>query len=339
MSMEWLGRLVRLMLVFRALTLLITLVELPPGQRTPAVGVAVGAAALVTYVPLRRWDRIGPSLARHPLYLAGEVLLATLILAAAGARSSFFFFTLGTAALAGIIYGRRGAIPFTALLMAAYELVALEGLPSLHPLHDPQSIVFAPLLYPVAVAAGVAAREMVERGVATEALLYERTEALAGERERLRVARELHDSLAKTVEGLSMTALALPLRCERNPTAAAQLARQLADDAALAAREARALMSDLRGTGDLGLPLSAAVRGKVQTFAQRAGIDVDLMDPDGEFDRAADRLDSRAAHELLRILGEALVNAERHGHASAVTVSVGVEDDRLLVTVVDEGDG
>ncbi len=73
---------------------------------------------------------MGRSISRHPLYLAAEVLLATLILAAVGARSPFFFFTLGTAALAGVMYGRRGALPFSALLIAAYELVALEGLPS-----------------------------------------------------------------------------------------------------------------------------------------------------------------------------------------------------------------
>ena len=71
-------------------------------------------AALVSYVPLRHWDRIGRTVSRHPAYLAVEVLIATLILAAAGARSPFFYFTLGTAALAGVVYGRRGAIPFSA---------------------------------------------------------------------------------------------------------------------------------------------------------------------------------------------------------------------------------
>ena len=141
---DWLGRLVRVLLVFRALILLITVLLLPPAQRTPAVGVLAILAAVISYVPLRYWPRIGPSVSRHPMYLAVEVLIATLILAAAGARSSFFFFTLGTAALAGVVYGRRGAIPFSLLLIAAYEFVAYEGLPNNHPLHDAQSIVFAP---------------------------------------------------------------------------------------------------------------------------------------------------------------------------------------------------
>lgn len=338
-SVAWLGRLVRLVLVFRALTLLITLVLLPSPQRTPVVGLVVIAAALMMYVPLRRWDRIAVSLARHPLYLAGEVLLATLILAAAGVRSSFFFFTLGTAVLAGIIYGRRGAIPFSALLMAAYELVAVEGLPTMHPHLDAQTIGFSPLLYPAAVAAGVAAREMVERGVATEALLHERTEALVGERERLRVARELHDSLAKTVEGLSMTALALPTRCERNPSSAAQLARQLAADAAQAAREARALMSDLRGNPADSLSLGLAISSQAEAFARRSGIGVEVLDPSGGLDRADGMVEPRARHELLRIVGEALVNAERHGQAKRVTLTVRAQDDTLNLSVDDDGCG
>ena len=93
---------------------------------------------------------------------------------------------------------------------------------------------------------GVTARELIQRGVQAEVLLRDRTEALSAERERLRVARELHDSLAKTVEGLAMTASVLPARCRRDPAAAAELAQLLAADARQAALEARMLMSDLR---------------------------------------------------------------------------------------------
>jgi signal transduction histidine kinase len=331
---DWIGRLVRLLLVFRALILLITVLLLPPAQRTFGVGVLTIAAAALSYIPLRYWSRIGPSISRHPIYLAVEVLIATLILAAAGARSSFFFFTLGTAALAGVVYGRRGAIPFSALLIAAYELVANEGLPSGHPLHDAQSVVFAPLLYPIAVIAGIAARELVERGVRVEAELRNQTEALGAERERLRVARELHDSLAKTVEGLAMTASVLPARCARDPSAAAELARGLAEDARRAAVEARALMSDLRPAAS-ELPLAQAVRERAEGFAERAGIEVEVScEIDG-----IPKLSTAGAHELLRILGEALANAVRHGGATRVLVSLGLEPDDMVLRVADDGRG
>ena len=332
---EWIGRLVRVLIVFRSLVLLITILLLPTSQRKPVAGIAVILAAAISYVPLRHWPRIARSVSRHPAYLALEVLLATLILAAVGARSPFFFFTLGTAALAGVIYGRRGAFPFSALLMAAYELVALEGFPTMHPLHDAQSILFAPLLYPAAVLAGVAAREMVERGVETESLLRERTEALATERERLRVARELHDSLAKTVEGLAMSAGALPRRCERDPAVAAALARTLAEDAKQAALEARALMSDLRPSTGLERPLADTLRARAESFAERSETPVRFLD-------AGDRHEQptlATKHELLRILGEALVNAARHGHASEITVSLNGGPGEVCLSVSDNGDG
>ncbi len=338
MGGEWIGRLVRVLIVFRTLVLLITVLSLPRTNRTPVVGLAVILAAVVSYLPLRHWRRVASSLSRHPTYLALEVLLATLILAAAGAHSPFFYFTLGTAVLAGVIYGRRGAIPFSALLMAAYELVALEGFSTSHQVHDVQSLVFAPLLYPAAIAAGIAAREMVERGVETEALLREQREDLAAERERLRVARELHDSLAKTVEGLAMSASMLPTQVERSPAAATASSRQLAEDARQAASEARVLMSNLRPSRGIEVPFADAVRRDAEGFAQRSGAVVRVVSS-GELDRAGVRLAPATRHELLRILGEALRNGVRHGGAANLTVSLEENGDGLLLSVSDDGCG
>jgi signal transduction histidine kinase len=332
-DMEWLGRLVKVLVVFRSLVLLITAASLPGSEHTPLIAVLVLAAVVISYVPLRHWSRIAPSLSRHPAYLALEVALAMGILAAAGVRSPFLYFTLGTAALAGVIYGRRGAIPFSLLLMSCYELVALGGASPAEQVHDRQLFVLVPLLYPLAVVAGVAAREVVQRGVTTELLLRERTEALAGEQERVRVARELHDSLAKTVEGLAMTASVLPARCERNPRAAAELARELAADARQAALEARALMSDLRPAGESKLSLVGAVRGRAESVAQRSGVNVEVLD-EGDEELPADR-----QHELLRIVGEAMLNAVRHGGAGNLTVSVRADAGETALTVADDGCG
>ncbi len=334
-SAAWTERFIRLLLVFRGLVLFITLVTLPSAQRTPIVGLAVIAAAIMTYVPLRHWRRVSRSVERHPVYLFVEVALATLILAAAGAHSAFFYFTLGTAVLAGVIYERRGAIPFSALLIAVYEFVALEGLPTLHPHHDAQTIVFAPLLYPLALAAGIAARELIERGVATESLLRDRTEALSAERERIRVARELHDSLAKTVEGLAMTASVLPGRCARDPVSAASVAQQLAADARQAAIEARALMSDLRPGDAAELPLAEALRRQAEGFAERFGVGLRV---DGDVGPSID-FPAEEKHEILRILGEALTNACRHGGAERVNVALENHGSALVMRIADDGRG
>lgn len=331
---QWTGRLVRLLLVFRTLVLLITVLFMSRKQHTGVVAVTVLVAALMTYVPLRRWDQIARSVGRHPLYLTLEVLFAGAMLAIAGANGVFFYYTLATAALAGAIYGRRGVLPFSILLIGIYEVVALEGLPSLHPLHGVQNLAWIPALYPLAIGAGVAAQELIMRGAQTEILLRERTETLSAEQERLRVARELHDSLAKTVEGLAMTASILPKRCERDPAGAAKLARTLSDDARQAALEARALMSGLRPAGTAELPLPEALRKRAEGLAERFGVKVDCNIPVG-----TPNLPAAHTHELLRILAEAFANAVSHGRATGIAVRLHHDDAGVRMTVADNGSG
>jgi signal transduction histidine kinase len=335
-ALDWTGRLVRLLVVFRSLVLFVTLLDISARQRTFDVGLAVVVAAVLSYVVLRHWDRVGPTLSRHPAYLAVEVVVATFVLAAAGVRSPFFYYTLGTAALAGIVYGRRGAIPFSALLVCAYEFVALEGFPSLHADYGPGTTLLAPLLYPVAIGCGIVARDLVQRGAQSELALRERTQALGAEQERLRVARELHDSLAKTVEGLAMSASMLPARCVRNPALAARQAQMLAEDARQAALEARMLMADLRPQTADDQSLQTALEVRVAAFAERAGVDVAI---DGPATAIGDQLQPGEVHEVLRIVSEALTNAATHGGARRIRLLIDDDPDGMAITVSDDGDG
>jgi signal transduction histidine kinase len=336
-SNDWVGRLVRVIVVFRTFVLLVTLITLPSRDYRPVVATAMVAAALISWLPIRHWDRISATVSRHPAYLAVEILISAFVLAAGGVRGPFFYFTLGTAVLAGVIYGRRGAFPFSALLISVYQLVLIEGLPSGHPQLDAQTVLFAPLLYPLAVAAGITARDMIERGARAEGLLHQRTVALGAERERLRVARELHDSLAKTVEGLAMSASVLPSRCTRDPGEAAELARGLVVDARQAALEARMLMADLRPGAAAAQSLHDALRARVRTFAERAGVEVELTDRSRS---ANGRLSQPDIHELLRIVGEGMTNAVTHGQATRLEVAL--HDDvngELIVNIIDNGGG
>jgi signal transduction histidine kinase len=168
-------------------------------------------------------------------------------------------------------------------------------------------------------------------------MLAFRTGEIAVQNERLRVAREMHDSLAKTVEGLSMMASALPARCERDPMSAAALARQLSADARQAAVEARALMTGLRPTADASLPLVQLIGTRVDEFAQRSGVTARFICPDRIAE--ADGPPPEAHHEILRILGEALINAERHGHARNVTVTLRAGDAGWSLSIADDGAG
>ena len=139
----WLESACKGILTFRAGILLITVVALwgDDGDRTlPAAAILV--AAVTTAIPLRYWDRVGPTLVRHPAYLAAELVLATLILLLTGVNSPFFYYTLGSALLGGIVYGWAGAGLFSVMLIGVYiwvvsvrdEEAATLVMPAFYPL-------------------------------------------------------------------------------------------------------------------------------------------------------------------------------------------------------------
>ena len=190
-----------------------------------------------------------------------------------------------------------------------------------------------PVLYAIVAAAGAGARSMLDRQAAAEARLAAQERHTATEAERARLARDMHDSLAKTVSGIGFAALALARRIERDPAGAAGEARRLAEDARLATREARELITGLRQDDGRALPLPAAVRAEAESWGETSGVAVEVVVEEvGE-------LDAVAARELEWILREALRNAERHAHASNVQVRLRTLGGRAVLTVADDGEG
>ncbi len=316
----WLESACKGILTFRAGILLMTVVALwgENGDRTlPAVAILM--AAITTAIPLLFWDRVGPALVRHPGYLAAELVLATLILLMTGVNSPFFYYTLGSALLGGLIYGWPGAALFSVMLIGVYFWVVNVR-------DEEAATLVMPAFYPLIAAAGAALRGLLDRQAETES-------ELASQSERARLARDMHDSLAKTVSGMGFAALALARRIERDPEGAAEEARRLAEDARQATREAREIIVGLRSDAGEQLPLDAALQAEARRWAESTGVRVELMVEEvGE-------LHPVAARELEWILREALGNVERHARAGLVTVRLRRLGGRAVLTVIDDGQG
>jgi signal transduction histidine kinase len=316
----WLESACKGILTFRAGILLITVVALwgENGDRTlPAAAILV--AAITTAIPLRYWDRVGPTLVRHPAYLAAELVLATLILLLTGVNSPFFYYTLGSALLGGIVYGWAGAALFSVMLIGVYFWVVSVR-------DEEAATLVMPAFYPLIAAAGAGLRGLLDRQAETES-------ELASQSERARLARDMHDSLAKTVSGMGFAALALARRIERDPAGAAEEARRLAEDARQATREAREIIVGLRSDAGERLPLSAALQAEARRWSAASGVQVSLIIEEvGE-------LHPVAARELEWILREALGNVDRHARASRVTVRLRRLGGRAVLTVADDGAG
>lgn len=323
--------LVRGLLNLRFLLLLVTIVLLGRGTVESAwVTAVITAAALASFVPLWFWHVLAPSMLRHPSWLALDVLTAVCIVIATGAEGPFLHFTLTTAALSGLLQGRRGALFTSIALVGGYFGVLLLRA------DDPsgatfQALIGAPALYPMAAAAAAGVRALLDRQVETERALTRAHERIAASRERARLARELHDSLSKTLHGIALSAATLQGWAARGElNRAADTAGAVVQAARTAAGEARALIGDLRDDR-LDRSLDRSLREYARSWSAETGVQV-VVDAEGLED-----LEPNARYELFSIFKESLRNVVRH--AQAGSVRIGLRGDRSGVTLVVADDG
>lgn len=155
----------------------------------------------------------------------------------------------------------------------------------------------------------------------------------AQEKERQRIARELHDSTGQILTALGLGLAATAEQLERNPQLAA---RQLAEMRALCAQaldDLHHLLADLRPTVLDNLGLVAALRGQLHAVEKRSGIQTRLIVTGKR------RLPSDMETTIFRIAQEAITNVIKHAGASRVEVAMTFETQRLLLQVSDNGVG
>jgi len=78
----------------------------------------------------------------------------------------------------------------------------------------------------------------------------------------------------------------------------------------------------------------SATRWYAEGFAKRSGIQVDL-----QLEAIAERLPRETELALFRVLQEALTNVYRHAKASSIRVRVSGTNDRVAMTITDNGQG
>lgn len=163
-------------------------------------------------------------------------------------------------------------------------------------------------------------------------------------RERLRLARALHDTLAHSLMAL-LTQIRM-VRKVRGRLSSDELDRELGsaeDVAASGLADARAAIAQMRHGGASETGLSAALADLIERFGESTGIAATLQSEGGAADLTGER-----AEAVFRIVEEALRNVERHARARSVLVSLttaappagsDVTEPRVCVTVTDDGVG
>jgi signal transduction histidine kinase len=159
-------------------------------------------------------------------------------------------------------------------------------------------------------------------------------EQLATARERNRLARDLHDTLAHSLAGLVVQLQAIDTLFKAEPEAARSelaKARQIAQEGL---EETRHAIQDLRVNPIEDLGLARALERAAIDFGDRAGVQVELHISDPQAS-----ISNEAAAQVYFIAKEALSNIERHADARCVEVTLTRSNGQVLLKVSDDGRG
>lgn len=161
-----------------------------------------------------------------------------------------------------------------------------------------------------------------------------RVEELTLTNERQRLARELHDTLAQGLAGLTMQLDAADaLLSEENPREAQEIVQQAMVRSRATLFDARKAIDDLRSTDSDVRDCSKAVQEELDLFTTTTGIpcQADLT--------ALVNVAPSFYEHVLRVVTEGLLNVARHAQAQHVWVQAIPHDDALTIEVRDDGIG
>jgi signal transduction histidine kinase len=182
-------------------------------------------------------------------------------------------------------------------------------------------------------------RSELERRVAVRTSeverLAEESRYAAIVRERLKIARDLHDTLAHSMMAMLSEIRLLRRLQSRDPGAVVEelvRAEKLAHEGL---QEARSAITQMRVTAVRETGLGPALANEFERFINRTGLTGDFS-----ADVAAARFGDDRAETILRMAQEALRNVERHARATRVVVRLQSRDiTRLELYIEDNGVG
>ena len=159
-------------------------------------------------------------------------------------------------------------------------------------------------------------------------------EELATAKERNRLARELHDSVAQTLYGLTLQAeaAARELNAGRADKTSEQL-REIRDSAQQSLQETRLLIFELRPPILEQEGLVAALRARLESVESRSGLKTQIKLQE------VNQLPAKVEAGLYGISNEALNNILKHAHANKIKVSLTQEANKVILEVQDNGIG
>ena len=284
-----------------------------------AVSITYSLGSLLAIVRSRR-------LQRHPaVWIADSAAVLGLVIASAQWRSPFYLLALTTLVLPATTLPFRRALAYGGMFTLGYLGVAIatgidwSTIETTARLETFATHLMVPMIVVLALAYAAQLLEHLERE-------RERSERLAVEAERRRIAWELHDSAKQRIHAAHLILSALQRRREgAGLDQAIHEVRSAAADMETSLAELREPLLDGRG-------LSEALRARAQELAAATDAEIEVSG------RSA-RLPPFVVAHVYRIASEALTNAVRHADADRIQVRIAHGPDRLSIVVEDDGRG
>src|SRR5215469_13599261 len=151
--------------------------------------------------------------------------------------------------------------------------------------------------------------------------------------ERLRIAREVHDTVAHAIAIINVQAGVTAYLLDKRPERARDALVTIEQTSGQALHEMRAVLGVLRDSDNGRVPQPGLGQvSELTAMAREAGLDVklDLTSPAAPLPAAVD-------HTVYRILQESITNVIRHAGQTRVTIALDCGADVLQVRVTDEG--
>ncbi|MBK8730806.1 MAG: hypothetical protein IPM00_16330 [Tetrasphaera sp.] len=317
-----LALLVRLVVLF-----VLALLWLIQGRGAEALGIT--AIAALSYVALR-YAAVRSFVARHPLAALFDVALLVAGIGLVGIESPFVLALSTSALLVGLWLATVPGLFVLMTLLTFY--IALLTRHRLTVDQITNSVLVQPAFFITLWCLGLVIQRSSRSEATSQAALRDAMAAAATAQERGRIAREMHDTVAKSLQAMALTASSIRANILRRPEVASVRAGELEEDSRAAIAQVRELMQELRTPVPV-LPFSALLHQVIDEWRSRTGRRCTTKLA------AIEVTDGLVRYELLMCLREALENVHRHAGPCTTTIQLTGDDDEVRLLVRDDGVG
>ena len=157
---------------------------------------------------------------------------------------------------------------------------------------------------------------------------------IAEDRERKRIAREIHDTLGHALTGISAGLDAVGVLIDIDPNRAKEQVKSVSEVVREGIQDVRGSLNRLRPGALEGRTLKDALEKMIREYQTLSNLQVDL-----HYEWVDVDMDVMIEDTIFRVIQESMTNAVRHGHASQMSLHFFEDEEDYLIELQDNGVG